>query len=402
MERCYEKLMKYHLEHDRQMVFLEGPRQVGKTTISKTAADLSANFIYLNWDNDEDQQFIMGDIENLLTKFDLHQPQKEKAILVLDEIDKYKHWRNYLKGFYDKQSEILKFIVTGSSKMNIYRTTGDSLMGRYFSYRVHPLSVAELINPNILSTEIRAPKKLNKEVFENLIQFSGYPEPFIKQSDAFYRRWSKLRMEQLFTIDIQQLTRIHEIAQIKFLASILKNQVSSLLNYSQFSKAVRVSNDTIINWINTLASFYYCFNLYPWTKNINRSLLKQPKLYLWDWSLISDAGARNENFVACHLLKAIQLWQDQGLGEYGLYFLRNKEKQEVDFVVTKENKPWFLVEVKTSNNKSISESLHYFQKMTGASHAFQVVFDLPYEEINCFDYHKPIIVPAITFLSQLV
>ncbi|MBU1558571.1 MAG: DUF4143 domain-containing protein, partial [Gammaproteobacteria bacterium] len=155
-------------------------------------------------------------------------------------------------------------------------------------------------------------------------------------------------------------------------------------------------------WIKTLESFYYCFSLHPWTKNITRSLLKEPKIFLWDWSLLSDPGAKMENFVACHLMKATQFWTDQGLGDYKLYFIRDLEKNEVDFLVSKNDQAWFLVEVKASSNGGISKHLYKFQKQTGAPHAFQVVFDLEYVDKDCFSINDPVIVPVRTFLSQLV
>ena len=139
-----------------------------------------------------------------------------------------------------------------------------------------------------------------------------------------------------------------------------------------------------------------------WSKNISRSLIKEHKVFLWDWSIIKDNGSRAENFIASHLLKAVHYWTDLGLGEYDLYYIRTREKKEVDFLVSKNDEPWFLVEVKCSNNQSISSNLIEFQKQSGAKHAFQVVLDLPYVDEDCFSVCKPIIVPAKTFLSQLV
>jgi len=402
MDRIYKHIMENHLENDRQMVFLAGPRQVGKTTISKTAKDLTDNYVYLNWDFQDDQRLILQGPKSIVDEYGLNKPFTRKSILTLDEIHKLKDWRNYLKGFYDKYEELVRFIITGSSKLDIYRNAGDSLMGRYFPYRIHPFSVRELIETDLVDHEIRNPKEISAEVFETLIEFGGFPEPFTKQSKAFYRRWVKLRIEQLFHIDIRELTRIHEIAQMKLLATILQNQVCDPANYSSLASLVNVTPKTITVWINALRSFYYCFRISPWTKNIVRSLVKQPKLYLWNWADTEDKGARYENMVASHLLKAIHLWEDRGLGEYALFYLRDREKREVDFLVTKNGKPWFLVEVKSSDNRSISEHLYYFQQQTQAPHAFQVTFNMPYEEINCFDYTQPIIVPAITFLSQLV
>lgn len=402
MDRIYKHIIASHLENDRQMVFLAGPRQVGKTTVSKTAESLTDHFVYLNWDFQDDQQLILQGPKAVADEYGLNQPHARKSILTLDEIHKLKNWRNYLKGFYDKYSELVRFVVTGSSKLDVYRNPGDSLMGRYFPYRVHPLSVRELIDTDLVDVELRQPTELPFDVFESLVEFGGFPEPFFKQNKAFYRRWVKLRMEQLFHLDIRDLTRIHEIAQMKLLATILQNQICDPANYSAFATLANVSSNTISVWIDTLRSFYYCFRVTPWAKNIVRSLVKQPKIYLWNWADTEDKGARHENMVAAHLLKAIHLWEDRGLGEYGLYYLRDKDKREVDFLVTKNKEPWFLVEVKSSNNQSISEHLYYFQQQTKAPHAFQLVFNLPYQEIDCFSYNQPVIVPAITFLSQLV
>lgn len=150
-----------------------------------------------------------------------------------------------------------------------------------------------------------------------------------------------------------------------------------------------------------LEDFYFGFIIRPWHNNVTRSITKEPKFYLTDWSCIYDFGKKTENFVACHLKKAIHFWNETGLGEYGLHYLRDKEKREVDFVVTKNQKVWFLVEVKSSNNVSLNKNLSYFQSITGANHAFQVVFDMPDKRINCFDFTEPVKVPLKTFLSQM-
>ena len=173
------------------------------------------------------------------------------------------------------------------------------------------------------------------------------------------------------------------------------------MSYSSLSKKVRVSIETIRRWIETLKRLYYCFPVHPWSKNIPRSLLKEPKFYIWDWSYIDDPGQKAENFIASHLLKACHYWTDIGLGSYQLHFLRDKEKRAVDFIVTKNAIPWFLVEVKLSSS-SLNPNLERFQKLTGAKHAFQVVLEAPFEEIDCFTYTQPICVPALTFLSQLI
>lgn len=166
---------------------------------------------------------------------------------------------------------------------------------------------------------------------------------------------------------------------------------------------MQVSDQTIKNWINQLQSFYYCFTLSPWSKNVIRSLTKEPKVYLNDWSLISDKGKKYENFIAAHLLKAVQFWTDDGFGDYELYYLRDKNKREVDFLVTKDHKPWLMVEVKTSLKEPLSKHLYYFQEQLNVPHVLQVVIEADYMDSDCFSHlYQPTIVPAKTFLSQLI
>lgn len=215
-------------------------------------------------------------------------------------------------------------------------------------------------------------------------------------------QWQRLKQQQLIREDIRDLSQIQELAQLEMLSNVLQNQIGQLVNYNSLANLINVSSPTIQRWMRVLESFYYCFHLKPWTKNIKRTLRKEPKYYLWDWSIVSDPGARVENFVASHLLKAVHFWTDCGFGEYGLYFLRDKEKREVDFLVTKNQVPWFLVEVKSANNSGVSKSLYHFQKQTGAKHAFQVVFNMDYVDQDCFSYTEPVIAPMSTFLSQLV
>ena len=130
--------------------------------------------------------------------------------------------------------------------------------------------------------------------------------------------------------------------------------------------------------------------------------LKESKYYLWDWAQCSDIGARNENFIASHLLKAVHYWSDTGAGDYGLFFLRDKEKREVDFLVSRDGEPWFIVEVKSSMHQPLSPALELFANQLKVVHVFQVAVDGEYVDKNVFDLKRPVIVPAKTFLSQLI
>ncbi|HEX4839454.1 MAG TPA: AAA family ATPase [Rhabdochlamydiaceae bacterium] len=398
MKRIYEELIRKHLLELRQMVFLMGPRQVGKTTLSHQSA---ANSFYFSWDNPADRALFIEGPNALAKQAGLEEIKGGTPVLIFDEIHKFGKWKLFLKGFFDVYEKKTKIIVTGSARLNIYKRGGDSLMGRYFYYRIHPLSVAEIAAPILIDEEIRPPSPIPPEDWTALITFGGFPEPFAQRSDAFSRRIKDLRKDQLFREDIRDGTRIQELGQLELLAELLRLQAAESMDYQSLAKKVRVSVDTVRRWLEVLKSFYYCFSIKPWSKNISRSLIKEPKLYLWDWSLIDEEGHRHENLVASHLLKAVHYWTDRGMGDYELYYLRTKDKLETDFLVTKDKKPWFLVEVKTKA-KGLSPALFHFQQETGAPHAFQVAFDLPFVNKNCFEEKGPILVPAQTFLSQLV
>lgn len=402
LKRIYEAVVEEHLMANRQMLFLVGPRQVGKTTISLEVSETYKPHFYFNWDVQSDRTKILEGPDAVARAMQLDTLRSSLPLVVFDELHKYGKWKTFLKGFFDKYSKSVHIIVTGSARLDVYKAGGDSLMGRYFSYRLHPLSVGEILDPTLKETEISEPKKINDEEFSNLITFGGFPEPFLKQTSQFYTRWKKTRAQQLFEGDLRDLTRIQELGQIQVLAEVLRQQVGQLTSYTELAKKVNVSIDTIRRWLDTLKAFYYCYTLQPWSKNVVRSLLKEPKVYLWDWSFIADVGARAENFIASHLLKAVHFWTDRGWGDYGLYFLRDKEKREVDFLISKNGKPWFLVEAKNSSNGSPSQSLYYFQKMLGVEFAIQVAIEMDYVDRSCFESSRPIIVPAKTLLSQLL
>jgi len=315
MKRVYESLLREHLTQNRQMAFMTGPRQVGKTTCAQMCAESPA---YLNWDNQSDRLLITRGPDAVAEELELNSLTAESRYVIFDEVHKYSKWKDFLKGFFDTHGEDCRIIVTGSAHMAVRRRGGDSLMGRYFLYRMHPLSVAELASQDLLEAEVRQPRKVDAAAVEQLLQFGGFPEPYLKGTARFYNRWKRLRLEQLFREDLRDLTQIQEAGQIEVLAQLLTARAGQPLNYSSLAADANVAVDTIRRWIAVLESFYYCFTLRPWFRNVPKSLRKQPRVYLWDWSLLADPGARHENFVASHLLKAVHWWTDIGLGDYGL------------------------------------------------------------------------------------
>ncbi|MBN2189203.1 MAG: ATP-binding protein [Chitinispirillaceae bacterium] len=400
MERLYEHVLRRHLAHNRQMAFLPGPRQAGKTTTAQTVA--GENGRYFNWDRQEDRRLLIKGTEAVAERARLNVLTSGTPVVVFDEIHKYSRWKTFLKGFFDSRQADCHMIVTGSARLNVYRRGGDSLMGRYFPYRMHPLSVAELVTPQPPEKEIRQPGRLTATAFNALRRFGGFPEPFLKGEERFYNRWRRLRSELLINEDVRDVTRVSEIAQMGVLAELLRSRAGGQLNLSSLALDVNCSVDTIRRWIAILESLYYCFTVRPWSRNIAKSLRKQPKIYLWDWADAADKGAGFENMIASHLLKAVHYWTDAGMGDFGLYYLRDKQKREVDFLVARDGVPWFLVEAKSGGLTQPPPALEYFQRRLSAAHAFAVSGEAEYVEADCFAHAEPVVVPALTFLSQLV
>jgi hypothetical protein len=378
------------------MALVSGPRQVGKTTACRAIGD-----VYLNWDNADHRRIILRGPAALAEAVGLDQLRASPPVLVLDELHKYRKWKALLKGFFDTYGNRVRIVVTGSSRLDIYRRGGDSLMGRYLLYRMHPWSVGELLRPGGPTRPIEPPAPIAPEQWQALCDHGGFPEPFLRRDQRFSRRWRSLRQDQLAREDLRDVAQVQDLGTLETLMAILAEHSSHQLIYAAQSRQINVSVDTVKRWIDLLSRLHYGFMIRPWFRNVNKALRKEPKWFLRDWSGIDDAGDRAETMVACHLLKAVEGWTDLGYGDVELRYLRDTAKREVDLLVVRDRKPWFLVEVKQSD-RALSPSLAYFQAQTHAAHAFQVVMDLPFEPVDCFASTRPSVVPARTLLSQLL
>lgn len=348
-----------------KMVFIGGPRQVGKTTIAR---DLIAKQFhqsgYYNWDSKSDRRKIMQ--SNWPGNADL---------IIFDEIHKYKKWKSFVKGEYDTLKNKYHFLITGSARLDLYRKGGDSMLGRYHYYRLHPFSLAELIGkvtiPEVMK-EIPIRPRREKETLKALDKFGGFPEPFLKQNTRVLRRWHNEKTERLFREDIRDVEQVRDIVSMQLLGDLLPEKTGSLLSINSLREDLEVSHRAVSSWLNILESFYYCFRIYPFVGKNFRSLKKEAKLYLWDWSEVENEAVRFENCVASHLLKLIHFLRDYEGYKANLYFLRSVEKKEVDFFVTIAEKPWFAVEAKM-NDTNVSPHLFYFKEKLNIPFCYQVV-----------------------------
>ena len=397
--RIYDTMLAEHLADHRQMAFVSGPRQVGKTTTCRQRADAC-----LNWDDVDDRELILAGPRSLIESLGLDRLTGAAPVVLFDELHKFPRWKQFLKGFFDTYADRMRIAVTGSARLDVYRRGGDSLMGRYLPYRMHPFSVAETITQELPNAAriVRPPRPVDAGDFDALWRHGGYPEPFLKRDPRFSRRWQSLRFEQLVREEVRDLARVQQLDQLEVMVRLLADRSAQQLVYGNLARQVRVAVDTVRRWVAALCDLHLGFLVRPWFRNVSRSLRKEPKWYLRDWASIGDAGQRAETFVACHLLKAVEGWNDMGLGAFELGYLRDKEKREVDFLVARDGEPWFLAETKR-RDESMSRSLRHYQERLGAPFAFQVTVDAGYVDEDCFARPGlPLIVPARTFLSQLL
>lgn len=336
----------------KKMIFLSGARQVGKTTLGQAWLK-SHQGAYYSWDDSDDRAAIL--------KKEFLAPAHESYIM-LDELHKYQRWKNFLKGIYDKHGSEFQMLVSGSAHLDVYQKAGDSLFGRYELLRLHPLSIGELTHGTLkppptdwLVSDFKTTASF-LDIWKRLKTYGGFPEPYHESDDLHHRRWSTRRRELLVREDLRDITEIRLLELVEHLYLLLPSRVAAPLSINSLREELQVAHDTISSWISVLERLYICFRLKPYHQKIARSLKKENKLYFTDWSQIPEPGSRFENIVAAHLLKSIHAWNDVGYGDFGLYFWRNKEKEEVDFVVTNNTKPIALIECKLADT-SISRSL---------------------------------------------
>ena len=341
----------------KKMVFLGGPRQVGKTTLAQNILKGSQG-LYLNWDSDRDRYAILQQ----------HWDQDHRLI-VLDELHKYRRWKNWIKGVYDKGHSRHQFLVTGSARLDIYRRGGDSLLGRYHYWRLHPLCLDEL-----------PPRMGQKEGLRRLMTVGGFPEPFLDGDEREARRWRKERFDRILKDDIRDLESIKLIQDLSLFTDSLRRRGGQLIAFSNIAQEVQVSPKTAKLWLEALNRMYLCFSVFPYTRNIPRALQKPPKVYFFDNADLigDDEGVRFENLVASHLLKNIHYLEDREGWRMQLHYVRDKEFREVDFAILKEGKLFALIEVKFSDRK-ISKSLQYYSERLRPQHSLQIVAQLDRE-----------------------
>ncbi len=165
------------------------------------------------------------------------------------------------------------------------------------------------------------------------------------------------------------------------MVELIPEKVCSLFSINSLREDLNVNYKTVSLWVNILEKFYYHYRIYPFVSNKIKSLKKEPKIYLWDWSELKDESIEFENMIASHLLKFCHYLYDFEGYKAELYYLRDKEQREADFLVTVDNTPWFCVEAKTTF-KNIPASIKYFKNKLKIPYSYIVTMDDEIDKIN--------------------
>ncbi len=392
------------LSEDKSMIFLVGPRQVGKTTLTGIISRSFVNSLYFNWDIPQNKARLM---ENPTFFQEIKRRDPSTPLIIFDEIHKYKDWKNYLKGVYDQFHDEYQFLVSGSGRLDIYQKGGDSLAGRYFLFHLWPFTIAELEKNNLtiesflenpLQISMEFSEKL-KEKWSRLSTLSGFPEPYFANRTASYRRWTNTYSSQLIREDIRDLTGIKSVEDMETLYFLLPSKVGSPLSIPSLATDLKASYNSVKSWLSIFERFFLIFSISPWTERITRAIQKERKVYLWDEPHIEESACRFENMVAMELWRAVTNWNDLGYGRFSLHFIKNKEKQEVDFLIANGNKPVVLIEAKISETQP-SSTLKKFQNALNVPAVQLIDEDEGYRMFSNND-QSILVAPAHQWLSKL-
>jgi hypothetical protein len=386
------------------MVFMAGPRRVGKTTLGELVGRSYANQLVLNGEIPEHRARLIKDpafFEGVERRDDT------APLIVLDEINRHRGWRKHLKAAYDRAQASCQFLVTGSSRLDYPQRRGDSLAGRYYLLSLWPFTQAELGGAGISAeaffsdplqvTMDRAAERI--DLWNTFAELGGFPEPFLSGRKNAYRRWSNAYSGQLVREDIRDLTGIKAIAELETLVHLLPAQVGQLLSVPSLAQALQVAYNTVRSWLAVLQRFFVVLLVNPWTRDVPRAIREGQKLYLFDHPRVKDAGARFENMVALELSRAVSGWNEMGYGRFGLHFIRTKDQQEVDFLISDDGRPRLLVDAKRDEREP-SAALMKFQSALKVPAVHLVQAAEGYRRVMN-EAHPILVAPACHYLAGL-
>ena len=332
----------------KKLVVLTGPRQSGKTTLSKAVC---VDYDYFNYDDPAARLALQE-----------RNWDRRKDLVVFDELHKMRDWQTWIKGIYDVEGLPPGLLVTGSARMDLLRKSGDSLAGRFFTYRLHPFDVKE-------ASAVFEPE----EALHRILTVGGFPEPFLEADPVAYARWKKSHIDVILRYDLLDLTGLTDIVAIETLLELLRHRVGSPVSYANLAADLQKDPKTVKAWLQVLEDLYIIYPVRPWHRNIARSILKEPKYYFYDTAQVrGDNGCRLENAVACALRKELDFLSDTRGDECGLHYLRTRDGKELDFAVLRNGAVTHRIEVKWSDSGR-SPAFDQFSEINPEAHSIQLI-----------------------------
>jgi uncharacterized protein len=329
------------------MVLLSGPRQVGTNA-------------YFNWDTPQ--------VKRAHLDRPLFFRDGDPRWVIFDEIHKRRDWKRLLKGFYDSPDRRENFIVTGSGRLEQFQRGGDSLQGRYDLFQLWPLTVDELARATkpmaARPRDFRAWEPDAPEVEDApLLELGGFPAPFHAGSARGLRRWQDQYLDRVVREDVRDFSAVHRLDQIDLLARLLPGRVSSPISALSLAQDVEASPVGIKGWLRLFETLFFGFRLPPFHRHVHRAIKREPKWYFYQWTYVEDPEPRFENYLAVQLGAALRSWSEQGYGRWELFYLRDQDRREVDFLVTRDLKPQALIEAKVAAQPWPNGLRHYVEKL---------------------------------------
>jgi len=386
-----------------KIAMVSGPRQCGKTTLAKMLLRKRGAGSYYNWDEFEFRHAWAKKPSAIIPP----PPVGDVApLVVLDEIHKDRLWKRNLKGLFDTLSAPCDFLVTGSARLNVYRRGGDSLLGRYLHFRLHPFSLREMRRADMLGPDEAlaslfsraAPRRRGADGdLASLLTYGPFPEPLFGQDVRGANLWRRNHEQIIIREDLRDISRLPDLGRLELMAALLPERVGSPFSIASLREYLEVSFDTVRRWLAYLKELYYLFEVKPYSRRIPRALRREGKVYLWDYAAVRDEAARFENLVAAHLLKACDYWTDTGEGDFSLWCLRDKERHEIDFLIVRDGVPWLPVEAKLSET-ALSPSWGKFAGLLPCSQGLQVV-RRPAWEVHEFGDRRVLVAGAAEALA---
>ncbi len=353
------------------VLLLTGARQVGKTTVLKHCADkVESAFSYVSLDTLENRRLADEDPALFLERY--------APPLIIDEIQYAPNLLPYIKQEVDQRGQNGLYWLTGSQQFNLMQKVSESLAGRIGIVRLAGFSLNELRakpgRPIFLPSKdffVEAERTLSpitsKDLFYQIWRGS-FPRLQLNPKpswDQFYDSYVTTYIER----DIRSMLGVSDLLAFSRFIRICAARTGQLLNYADLAKETGVTLPTTKSWLSLLVSSGLVYLLEPWFSNIEKRVVKTPKLYFLDTGLAAwlsgwqtpqtlelgaMSGAFLETFVLSELLK--------GYWHYGrrprLYFYRDYDQKEIDFLI-EENNILYPLEVKAKTNPSKDDIRHF-------------------------------------------